>query len=762
MTTTQPVSPALAALAEECGVATGYEDGQGVWHDASAETLRAVLAAMGVETAPGAGGTGGDDDEAAAAAGGPAADAADRAALERVRLRPWRRVLPPTVVAREGWSPRVRVHVPDGASLAVEVIPEGGGPARRVPQLDLWVEPRDVDGLRTGCATVEIPGDLPPGWHRVVAVVDGRDPRDDAADVGYLAPARTTRHPDEGTAADPGSAVATLLVSPRAIPVPAGLEERPAVGVAAQLYQVRSERSWGVGDLSDLADLADFSARDLGADFVLVNPMHAAEPYPPLEPSPYLPTTRRFASPLYLRPEEIDEYAYLPAADRARVEELAAVARRGNAADTIDRDAAWTAKLEALRLVATAEPTGRRAARFAAFLAEEGEGLRRFATWCAIAAEHGPHWSVWPEDLRDPESPAVARYAAENAGEVRFHEWLQWVVAEQRAHAQRDALAAGMRLGVLHDLAVGVHPSGADAWALDRSLARGVSVGAPPDMYNQRGQDWSQPPLRPDALAEEGYAPFRDLVRAALRDAGGVRIDHILGLFRLWWVPAGRPPTEGTYVRYDHEAMIGVLALEASRAGAVIVGEDLGTVAPGVREEMTERGLFGTSVLWFERTDDCSVLPPEDYRRLCMASVTTHDLPPTAGYVELVHVDIRDELGQLVDPVDVERRRAAEEIDTFTDVLRERGLLDSRTPTPAAEDVSVALHELLSAAPSLLLSVSVADLVGDRRPVNMPGTYREYPNWCVPLSGADGEAVSLEQLRESSLARRIMSAAAPE
>ena len=734
-TTSTSVSPALAALADECGVATGYEDGQGVWRDASAETLRAVLAAMGVET------DGGDE-------------ADDRAALERIRLRPWRRVLPPTVVTREGWSPRVRVHVPHGASLGVEVVPEDGGPALRVPQLDLWVEPRDIDGVRTGCATVEIPGTLPPGWHRIVAVVDGVDPRDDDGAV----PGRTAGSPDEGTAADPGSAVATLLVSPRAVPVPSRLGERPAVGVAAQLYQVRSERSWGMGDLSDLADLADWSARELGADFVLVNPMHAAEPYPPLEPSPYLPTTRRFASPLYLRPEEIDEYAYLTEADRTRIEELSADARRANATDTIDRDSSWTAKLEALRLLAAVEPSGRRAARLAAFLEQEGDGLRRYATWCAIAADHGPHWSVWPEALRDPESPAVARYADEHADEVRFHEWLQWVVAEQRADAQRDALDAGMRLGVLHDLAVGVHPSGADAWALDRSLARGVSVGAPPDMYNQRGQDWSQPPLRPDALAEEGYAPFRDLVRAALRDAGGVRIDHILGLFRLWWVPAGHPPTAGTYVRYDNEAMIGVLALEATRAGAVVVGEDLGTVAPGVREELTERGIFGTSVLWFEQTEDGVPRPPEDYRRLCMASVTTHDLPPTAGYVDLVHVDIRDELDQLVDPVDVERERAAEEIEKFTTVLRERGLLDSRTPVPPAEDVTVALHDLLSAAPSLLLSVSVADLVGDRRPVNMPGTYREYSNWCVPLSGADGEVVSLERLRESALAQRVMRA----
>lgn len=739
MSPTDAVSPALAELADACGVATTYEDALGTHRDISSRTLRAVLAAMGVET-------GGDDDEV---------DTTDRAALQEVRLRPWRRVLPPTVVAKHGTAISCPVHVPRGATVRLSIELEDGGAALVLRPLPAPQESRDVDGVLTERLTVAIPDSLPPGWHRILAVVDsdgdGNDSGSGSGDTSLY------------------TAEATLLVSPPSIPVPAGLDERRAVGLAAQLYQVRSEQSWGVGDLADLATLAGWARRDLEADFVLVNPMHAGEPFPPVEPSPYLPTTRRFASPLYLRPEQIPEYLDLPSVDRQRVDELAATVRQSNASDTIDRNASWTAKLDALRIIFTAPRSRDRAEDFAEHIAAQQPGLHRYATWCALAAEHGPDWSTWPAELQDPNSPAVTRFAEDHGEEIRFHQWLQWQVAEQRATAQRDSLEAGMRLGVLHDLAVGVHPTGADAWALHQSLARGVTVGAPPDVYNQRGQDWSQPPLRPDALAEQGYAPFRDIVRAALRDSGGVRIDHILGLFRLWWIPAGLPPTEGTYVRYDHDAMIGVLALEAWRAGAVVVGEDLGTVAPGVREELSARGVLGTSVMWFEQQDG-RPLPPEGYRRLCMASVTTHDLPPSAGYADLVHVDIREELGQLTGDVAEERRAAASEIQSYVDAVRQRGLLagDTAEDGPeggspkeisSTEDLVVALHGFVSAAPSLLYAVSVADLVGDRRAVNIPGTSDEYPNWRVPLSDSCGVVVSLEDVRDSALARRVMAAA---
>ena len=707
------VSPVLAELAEVCGVATSYDDAQGVHREIPARTVRAVLAAMGVPVAVD------DDDELGVS---------EHEALAAVRVRPWRRVLPPSLVARQGTAIGCPVHVPHGAKVTVSVLLEDTDVPVTLLPLDEPRAAREVDGVTVERVTLQVPAALPAGWHRVSAVVEVPD-------------------------REPESSECTLLVYPPTIPVPRGLKERRAVGLAAQIYQVRSRQSWGVGDLADLGDLCGWAGRETGADFVLVNPMHAGEPYPPVGPSPYLPTTRRFASPLYLRPELVPEYAELPAADRARVDALAREAAESNEKDTIDRDASWSAKLEALRLLFAVPLSPRRSESFDRFAVEQ-PGLRGFATWCALAGEHGPDWSEWPEELRDPDSESVARFATEHAEEVRFHEWLQWQVSQQRGLAQSEAVGAGMRLGVLHDLAVGVHPTGADAWSLNRSLARGVSVGAPPDAYNQLGQDWSQPPLRPDALAEEGYAPFRDIVRAALRDSGGVRIDHILGLFRLWWIPEGAPPTEGTYVRYDHEAMLGVLALEATRAGAVVVGEDLGTVAPGVRETLSDLGVLGTSVMWFEKRDDEPV-PPEEYRRLCMASVTTHDLPPTAGYVDLVHVDVREELGQLTGDVDEERRSAEAEIEAFREAVRERDLLEGDSPA----DLVVALHRFVAAAPSLLVAASVSDLVGDRRPVNMPGTSDEYPNWRVPLTDATGRLVSLEDLLGSTSARRVMHAA---
>lgn len=731
---TDPLSPALAELAEECGVATGYVDARGDHHDVSARTIRAVLAAMGVRT-----NENGTSDS-------------DEAALARVRDSRWARIVPPTLAVRQGGECSVPVHVPHEATVRVWVELEDGTLSPDLGATGTPVLTREIRGERIDRLDFPIPRTLPPGWHRLVATIDHGDPGPPAQ--ACSAAAASSGGPS-GNA--PGShryeeESATLMVSPMTIPFPAGLDERPATGLAAQLYQIRSAESWGVGDLADLRGLLGWAGRDLGADFVLVNPMHAGEPLPPVEPSPYLPTSRRFASALYVRPEEIPEFPDQPDAVRARVRALAAEAITGNSADTIDRDTSWRIKLEALRLIFASGMSRARRDEFEAFTTDRGEELHLFATWCALVGVHGPRWSEWPEGLRAPGSAQVAEFAAEHDAEICFHEWLQWVVAEQRAAAQDAARSAGMRLGILHDLAVGVHPEGADAWALHHALARGVSVGAPPDIYNQQGQDWSQPPLRPDALAEQGYRPLRDIVRAALRDAGGVRIDHILGMFRLWWIPAGLEPTQGTYVRYNHEAMLGVLALEAWRAGAVVVGEDLGTVAPGVREELADRGILGTSVLWFEQDDSGAPLPPEGYRRSCMASVTTHDLPPTAGYVDLVHVDIRARLGQLTGDPHEERRGAAEEIARFVDVLRERGMPAGASPM----DVSVGLHALLGAAPSRLLAVSVADLVGDRRPVNIPGTSDEYPNWRVPLSGPDGEIVALEDLRSSALARRVM------
>jgi 4-alpha-glucanotransferase len=311
-----------------------------------------------------------------------------------------------------------------------------------------------------------------------------------------------------------------------------------------------------------------------------------------------------------------------------------------------------------------------------------------------------------------------------------------------------------MALGVMHDLAVGVSPHGADAWGLQDTYAAGITVGAPPDPYNQNGQDWSQPPWRPDRLAATAYAPFREMVSTILRHAGGIRVDHVIGLFRLWWIPQGGGPTEGTYVRYDHEAMIGILALEAHRAGALVVGEDLGTVEPWVRRYLSERGILGTSILWFEFDweGDSAPLGPERWREYCLASVTTHDLPPTAAYLAGDHVRLRDELGVLTRPLSEELAAAAAERQAWLDTLRSLGALREHANE---EETVQALHRFLTWTPSRLLCVALTDAVGDRKAQNQPGTIDEYPNWRVPLSGPDGDPILLEQVFSSARAAAL-------
>jgi 4-alpha-glucanotransferase len=698
------LDPALRELADAFSIATEYWDWQGRHVEVSAHTLVAVLAGLGV-------------DASSAEAGA--------AALQQQRERSWRRLLPPCLALQEGRTASVAVHLPHGASVQVWLELESGERREGLGQLENWTEPREIGGRLLGEASFEVPADLPLGYHTLHARAAG----------------------EEGAMA--------LIVTPSWLGFPARMGSRRAWGLAAQLYSVRSEQSWGVGDLTDLEDLGVWSAAEHGADFVLVNPLHAAEPVPPLEPSPYLPTTRRFTNPLYLRVERIPEYATAPAADRQAVADL-----RGGlgsptvSAEPIDRDASWTAKRAALEIVYALPRTPGRELSFGAYRRREGRGLQDFATWAVLSERHGPHVDAWPQEFRRPDSPAVAAFAAEHGDAVQFQCWLQWLLDEQLAAAQQAALRAGMSLGVMHDLAVGVHPFGADAWSLQDSYARGITVGAPPDPYNQNGQDWSQPPWRPDRLAETAYAPFRQMVATILRHAGGIRVDHVIGLFRLWWIPQGLGPTEGTYVRYDHEAMIGILALEAHRAEALVVGEDLGTVEPWVRDYLSGRGILGTSILWFEFDFEGGGAPlaPERWRELCLASVTTHDLPPTAAYLAGDHVRLRDSLGILTRPVEEELAIDAQERQAWLDNLARYGLL----PEDADEEETLrALHRYLTLTPSRLLCASLTDLVGDRQAQNQPGTTDEYPNWRVPLTGPDGKPVSLEDVLASTRAAAL-------
>ena len=707
----------LAELAAAYGIATDYWDWKGnhIW--VSADTIRAVLTALDVD------------------AGTPEAA---QAALEARRERAWGRMLPPVLVTRQGWTPTFEVHVPHTWPVEVWVELETGEHRGGFQQHDNWNPPRTVDGDLVGEATFAVPGDLPLGYHTV--------------------------HARTGAGEHLREADMSLVVTPTWVGVPERLGGRPLWGLATQLYSVCSTGSWGTGDLADLADLGTWAATRHGADFVLVNPLHAAEPVPPLEPSPYLPTSRRFVNPLYVRPERIPEYAALSPSDRSRAEELRAAS--AGTEDRIDRDRAWSAKREALELVFAAPRSAGRQLAFDGYRTREGDGLVGYATWAAIAEEHGPDWTGWPTGLQHPASPEVAAYRDAHAGRVDFHCWLQWVVDEQAGHAQLELRRAGMGLGVMADLAVGVNPDGADAWSLQETYATGITVGAPPDPFNQAGQDWSQPPWRPDRLADTAYAPFRALVATALRSAGGIRVDHVIGLFRLWWIPQGAGPLEGTYVRYDHDAMIGILALEAHRSGAVVVGEDLGTVEPWARHYLAERGILGTSILWFEfdHDGDGAPLAAERWREWCLASVTTHDLPPTAGYLAGDHVRLRDSLGLLTRPVEEELAADRAERDAWLGELRRVGLLGDASaaggpdgePDPEQVRATVeALHRYLTRTPSRLRVAALTDAVGDRRTQNQPGTTDEYPNWRVPLTDPAGKPVLLEDVFSSERAAAL-------
>ena len=535
---------------------------------------------------------------------------------------------------------------------------------------------------------------------------------------------------------------------------------RRSWGFAVQLYSVRSRASWGHGDLHDLADLATWSGGELGADFVLVNPLHAAEPQPPVSPSPYLPMSRRQVSPLYLRVEDIPEYQRLSAGDRARVQALAAPLRAASTtAALIDRNAVWAAKRAALKLIRAVPLTASRRAELDAFLARDRRALDDWATWCALAEMHGPDWRSWPAPLTDPGSAEVTALRRALAGRIEFHAWLQWLAAGQLAAAQQAARRAGMSIGVITDLAVGAHPGGADAWARQDVVVPGISVGAPPDEFNQRGQNWTLPPWHPRRLAAQGGRPLAELIAANTRTAGGLRVDHVMGLARLWWIPAGMSPDLGTYVRYDHELIGGVLAAEVARADALAIGEDLGTVEPWLRKFLADRHVLGTSMLWFERRADGTPRRPGGWRRGCLATVGTHDMPPAAAFLTGEQVTIRAKLGLLTQPEAEERAAAHAEMARWLTMLAREDLLPRRD-RPSPEEFTTALYGYLTRTPAVLIGVSLAEAAGERRPQNMPGTVDEYPNWRIPLTGADGGPVLLEDLPAHAGVRAVAAAVA--
>jgi 4-alpha-glucanotransferase len=500
-------------------------------------------------------------------------------------------------------------------------------------------------------ANASLPPDLPPGYHTLRQLDDGSKSR--------------------------------LIVSPGRCHLPADLR---AWGWAAQLYAVRSLRSWGFGDLGDLRGLARWAA-ELGAQHLMVNPLDAALPLLPQEPSPYYPSSRRYRNPLYIRVEEVPGAARLG----ERLQRLARAGRDLNRQRLIDRDRVFHLKMRALEeLFMAAGPCE----EFDCFRETEGKSLTDYATFCALSDVYGSPWQSWPVEVRHPDSPAVRRFRVARRCRIAFHEWLQWLLDRQLAAAARE-------IGLVHDLPVGVQAQGADAWAWQDTFANGMSVGAPPDPFNQAGQDWAVPPIDPWRLRAAGYEPFIQTVRAAFRHGIGLRIDHVMGLFRLFWIPQGMGPANGVYVRYPYRELLDILALESQRAGAFVVGEDLGTVEDVVREEMAARRVLSYKLLWFEDR------PPAEYPPESMAALSTHDLPTLAGIWE----------GS--DPDQSVRER----------LIGHTGVSEGR-PT---EEVAEAAYRALASSPSQLVAVSLEDALGVAERPNKPGTTVEWPNWSLAL-----------------------------
>jgi 4-alpha-glucanotransferase len=564
-----------------------------------------------------------------------------------------------------------------GESTALAGEPGEGGHARAELELE--------DGRTLPCGD-HLPPDLPLGYHRLHRGGESR--------LLVVAPSRC--HPPPGWG---------------------------GFGFAVQLYAVRSAESWGIGDLGDLAGLGRWAAA-LGAATLLVNPLHAALPLLPVEPSPYFPTSRIFLDPLYLRPDQV------PGGDRSP--ELAAAARRLNHERRIDRDRVATLKIAALeRAFAERGNPGEVDAALAA-----RPRLGDFALFCALAERHGKDWRNWPRPLARRDPAALEAAAAEMAGRVRFHAWVQIQLDRQ----MEEAVAA---LPVIRDLAVGVDPGGADAWLWQELMAPGVSVGAPPDSFNTRGQDWQIPAFDPWKLRAAGYAPFIETLRANLHRNGGLRVDHVMGLQRLWWIPQGGGPAEGGYVRYPVDDLLGIVALESVRHAAGVIGEDLGTVPAGLRARLHRRGLLGYVVLLFEER------PPSRWPRQALAAVTTHDLPTVAG---------------LWDGSDLESRRR---IGLPADAAAEEGLVERlrRDDGPARDaDVTAAVlhaHRRLAASSCQLLAATLEDVAEVRERPNQPGSGPENPNWslALPLDRESLQALPLARELAGILARTPEAAA---
>jgi 4-alpha-glucanotransferase len=522
--------------------------------------------------------------------------------------------------------------------------------------------------------------------------------------------------------------------------VPDWLRAGRCWGIACQLYGLRSERNHGIGDFEDLARLAEIAAR-AGADFIGTNPLHALFWADPERCSPYSPSTRRFINPLYIALDRVEGAEAVLAQAETDAHAL-------RAAEMVTYSSVARLKRKVLEHAFASRSDD--CDGFRRFNEEGGEALRRFAEFQALSDAmrlrgHGSGWHTWPEDYRDFRSDAVVKFSADNRQGVLFHQWLQWLAAEQLSDAQRRALAAGMRIGLYLDLAVGVASDGQATWADPDVVVAGARIGAPPDLFNAKGQDWGLAPMSPLVLAERNLEPFARDVAASMRCAGAIRFDHAMGLRRLYWIAGDTDARGGGYVRYPLHSLLERLAALSRKFRAIVIGEDLGTVPADFRAVMHAADIQSYRVLYFERGEDRRFIGPEDYPRQALACLSTHDLPTLKGWW-LGHDIAARTKARLYSPDEAVRVREERMRDRLCllAALSSAGLADDAMRKSAndpnasqvPEGLALAVHRYLARTPSRLLAVQLEDLVCVVEQANLPGTQTEYPNWRrkIPVS----------------------------
>lgn len=702
----------LDLLCQEFGVDREYWDIWGNHHEASEECKAAILSSLGLDTS-----------------------SANRlrVSADALAAHHWTRGLPPVfVLSVTDPAPAVSITVPDAlleaGHVTLSLRREDGGTGSRDYALNLLKSTgaRTVDGKGYSALDLPLPGPLQMGYHELAAVVTG--------------PAGTEVRSQ-----------CRLIVTPDKAWLPKSLEhDGKLAGLAVSLFGVRSHRNWGIGDFTDLRRLTQWASASLGVAFLGLNPLHVLHNREPYNISPYLPLSAYFRNPIYLDVEATEDFKACPVAQRivqgdAFQAELASLRDAGQVCyEPIARMKRGILRLSFRRFLRDEWSKGTARARlFDAWRTKQGDLLERFAVYCAL--DEVLHmrdrelwiWPDWPEAYRSPENPKVHQFAEAHWRRVLFHQWLQWQVDLQLEAAQKDAQAAGMELGLYHDVALATDRCGADLWAHRKFYASGCRVGSPPDGFAPEGQDWAFPPPNSAALRDDGYRLFIESIRRNSRHGGALRIDHFMRFFRLFWIPDGYVAKDGTYVNERWIDLLRILALESVRGQFLVVGEDLGTVPDALREAMVRFGILSYRLFYFEKGWDGEPKRVQDYARQALVSSTTHDLPTLAGFWAGRDIEARRAAGMLPDAAQYRRQQEERRAEKgrLLDALIRDGFLPNDFPREAADwsELTGELHNAvigyLASTPSMLLLLNQEDLTKETEQQNLPGTTWQYPNW---------------------------------